>query len=274
VDGAGNVYVSDGNNDTIRKLTLAGTNWVSSTIAGLAGSAGSADGTNSRVRFNGPIAITVDGAGNLYVADHYNFTIRKLTPSETNWVSTTIAGRAGISGSTDGTNSAARFAYALTIAVDGSGHLYVAENGNSTIRKLTPVGTNWVSATIGGRAGFPGSADGTNSAARFSGPGATVDSTGDLFIADSGNNTIRKGVPLSIVPTPPIFESLLLVNSTVSLTWTASAGRKYQLEYSSDLSSGNWQNSETSITATNGTMSESDPLGMHRQRFYRVVLLP
>jgi hypothetical protein len=274
VDGAGNVYASDGNNNTVRKLTPAGTNWVSSTIAGLAGSPGSADGTNSRVRFNAPIAIALDSASNLYVADHDNFTIRKLTPSGTNWVSTTIAGLAGHLGSADGTNSAARFAYALSVAVDGSGHVYVAENGNSTIRKLTPVGTNWVSSTIGGRAGFPGSADGTNSAARFNGPTATVDSSGDVFVADSTNNTIREGVPLSVLLMAPILQNLFLTKSSVTLTWTASAGRKYQLEYSSDLSSTNWQNLGDIVTATSGTMSDSDSLGTDRQRFYRVLLLP
>jgi len=99
VDNNTNVYVTDLYNHTIRELKPSGTNWVVTTIAGLAGSSGSADGTNSSARFNGPYGITVYGTS-VYVADTGNNTIRKLTPSGTNWVVTTIAGLAGSSGST------------------------------------------------------------------------------------------------------------------------------------------------------------------------------
>jgi hypothetical protein len=170
MDSSGNLYVADWGNESVRKLTLVGGDWVSSTIAGLAGHSGSSDGTNTQARFNGPIGTGADLNGSLYLADHYNFTIRKITIEGTNWVTRTIAGLPGVSGSADGTNQAARFAYDLSVAADSTGNLFVAENGNSTIRKLTQVGTNWVSSTIGGLAGNPGSADGTNSAARFSGP--------------------------------------------------------------------------------------------------------
>src|SRR5208283_1374677 len=106
------------------------------TIAGTAGSQGSADGTNSNAQFNSPHGIAVDSAGNVYVADYGNDTLRKITPSGMNWVTTTIAGTVGIRGSADGTNSAAQFFDPEGIAVDSSDNLYVADTFNNTIRKI------------------------------------------------------------------------------------------------------------------------------------------
>ena len=83
---------------------------------------------------------------------------------------TPIAGKAGSAGSADGTNSAARFDYPASVAVDTNGNVYVADCGNSTIRKMTPLGTRWVVTTLAGKAGVTGSADGTGSAARFNEP--------------------------------------------------------------------------------------------------------
>jgi hypothetical protein len=195
MDMNGSVYVGD--NDTIRKVTPVGANWVVTTLVGQAGVAGSADGTNSAARFTGPSFMTMDNAGNLYLSDEQSDTIRKVAPVGTNWVVTTLAGQAGVAGSADGTNSAARFNWPASAAVDSAGNLYVAEFRNCTIRKVTPVGTNWVVTTLAGRAGFAGSADGTNSAALFNGPNAAVvDINGNIYVADSVNNTIRKVTPV------------------------------------------------------------------------------
>jgi len=193
VDTNGNLYVVDTYEMTVRKVAPVGTNWVVTTIAGTAGSTGSADGTNGAARFNEPVGIAVDVLGQLYVADYGFNTIRKITPAGTNWVVSTIAGTTGNGGSDDGTNGSALFNSPSGITVDAYGNLYVADSGNDTIRKLTPVGTNWVVTTTAGMALNFGSADGTNSVARFYGPsGITVDTLGNLYVADSGNNTIRK----------------------------------------------------------------------------------
>ncbi len=101
------------------------------TLAGLAGSSGSADGTGSAARLNHPIGVAVDTAGCVFVADAFNHTIRKVTPAG---VVTTPAGLAGSSGSADGTGSAARFNNPSGVAVDTAGNLYVADSGNNTIR--------------------------------------------------------------------------------------------------------------------------------------------
>lgn len=197
MDGAGNLFVSDVGNSTIRKVTPMGTDWVVTTLAGKAGSSGSADGTNSTARFNGAWYIAVDNAGNVYMAEWKNHTIRKVTPAGTNWVVTTLAGKAGSSGSADGTNSIARFNGPISVAADNAGNLYVGDLLNHTIRLVTPVGTNWVVTTLAGKAGSPGSADGTNDAARFNRPGhVEVDGAGNLYVADFMNDTIRKVTPV------------------------------------------------------------------------------
>src|ERR1035437_9489238 len=197
MDGPGSLYVADGGNNTIRKVTPVGTNWVVSTIAGTAGIGGGADGTNGSAQYNYPSGITVDANGNLYVADSGNDTIRKLTPVGTNWVVTTIAGMAQNFGSADGTNSVARFYGPSSITIDGPGNLYVADGGNNTIRKLTPAGTNWVVTTIAGQVGKNGGTDGTNLAAQFYySSGIIVDTSGNLYVADTYNYTIRKVAPV------------------------------------------------------------------------------
>ena len=166
-----------------------------STYAGTVYS-GSADGTGSAARFNGPSSVATDMLGNVYVADPGNDTIRKVTPAG---VVTTLAGSAGNRGSADGTGSAATFDSPLGVAVDGVGNIYVADAGNDTIRKITPAG---VVTTLAGSAGSIGSADGAGSSARFSDPsGVAVDATGNVYVADTTNDTIRKITPAGVVIT-------------------------------------------------------------------------
>ena len=202
VDNAGNLYVADTQASTIRKVAPVGTNWVVTTLAGLAGIYGTNDGTGTNALFNLPYGVAVDTNGNVYVADSGNNTIRKVTPVGTNWVVTTLAGSVGNAGTNDGTNSAAQFNYPDGVAVGSDGDLYVADAYNNTIRKVTPVGTNWVVTTLAGSAGNAGYADGTGTNALFNYPwGVKVDSAGNVYVADAGNNAIRKVTPAGVVTT-------------------------------------------------------------------------
>lgn len=193
VDGLGNVYVADYGNHMIRKITAAG---AVTTLAGTAGTAGSSDGTGTAALFDYPEGVAVDGSGNVYVADSYNNTIRKITAAG---VVTTLAGTAHSTGSNDGTGSVAHFFGPYSVAVDGSGSVYVADYGNHAIRKITSGG---VVTTLAGLAGSDGSTDSTGSLARFFSPaGIAVDTLGNVFVADSGNHTVRKITSGGVVTT-------------------------------------------------------------------------
>jgi uncharacterized protein YjiK len=193
VDSAGNVYLTDRGNNTLRKVTPAG---VVTTLAGTAGMAGSADGTGAAARFNQPIGVAVDSAGNVYVADRGSNTLRKVTPAG---VVTTLAGTPNTFGSQDGFGADARFHNPQGAAVDGTGNVYVADTGSSTLRKVTAAG---VVTTLAGTAGLAGTTDGTGTAARFDFPiGVAADSAGNLYVTDSNNETLRKITAAGVVTT-------------------------------------------------------------------------
>lgn len=192
VDGSGKIFVTDESGNSIRKITPSGTNWIVTTFAGnpFNPSGGSQDGTGTFATFNTPIAITIGTNGNLFVADSVNYTIRMIT---SNAVVTTVMGSAGNSGTADGTNKTARFLSPRGITSDSSGNLYIVDTTGETVRKASPVGTNWVVTTLAGTARFAGSRDGTNSAALFCQPiGVTVDPSGNIYVADTYNNTVRR----------------------------------------------------------------------------------
>jgi len=181
VDASGNVYVADGNNNSIRKITSGG---VVTTLAGQA-SSGLVNANGTSAKFNSPNGIAVDTSGNVYVADTANYAIRKITPTGD---VTTLAG--STYGYADGTGTAALFRAPSGIAVDTSGTVYVADTVNHAIRMITPAG---VVTTIAGLGGTNGYADGTGTVARFKFPWAIdVDSSGILYVADRSNYVIRK----------------------------------------------------------------------------------
>ncbi len=196
VDQVGNLYVADMFNCAIRKVTRVGNDWMVTTIAGLAAVSGPDDGPGSIARFTFPTSVAVDGATNVYVADCNAQTIRKLSPAGTNWMVTTVAGAYGQTGSADGTNDQARFNSPGSIALDTAGRIYVSDCLNSTVRRITPLSTNYVVTTLAGQAGHSGSVDGTGSAARFWNPlgGIGADNAGTLYVTDNG--MIRKITPV------------------------------------------------------------------------------
>jgi hypothetical protein len=118
-----------------------------SVLAGGPGGPGNADGTGATVRFNGPVGVATDSAGNVYVADTGNDIIRKTTSAG---VVTTLAGMAGARGSADGTAAAARFNQPQGVATDSVGNVYMTDTGNDTIRKISPAG---LVSTIAGQPG-------------------------------------------------------------------------------------------------------------------------
>jgi hypothetical protein len=166
-------------------------NYAWTNFVGLSGASGYVDATGTAARFYQPLGLALDANGNLFaVDDSDNNCIRKITPAG---LVTTIAGSPYNFGHADGTNGSAQFVHPTGIAADRTGNLYVADTGNSIIRKLTPIGTNWIVTTLAGDPNNSGSADGTNATAQFDYPhNLCVDAAGNIFISDTGNNMIRK----------------------------------------------------------------------------------
>jgi sugar lactone lactonase YvrE len=180
IDGGDNLFIADYNNNRIRKLTPSE---ILSTLAG-SGSRSFKDGPASSARFNRPNDVVVDKAGNLYIADSGNHRIRKV---DTQGNVTTLAGN-GTASWRDGRGASAYFSTPLSIAIDSAGNLYIADSGNHRIRKISPGGT--VSTLAGSSVGFR---DGQRTTARFNSPqGITVDSKGNVYVADAKNHVIRK----------------------------------------------------------------------------------
>jgi sugar lactone lactonase YvrE len=198
----GNLYATDYRNNTIRQIKPDGT---VSIFVGTALTCGYDDTNNDQglpVSFCHPSGITADTAGNLYVTDEFYNTIRKITPTG---VVSTVAGTAGTCGSADSNNDQGlpvSFCGPSGITADTTGNLYVTDQVNNTIRKITPTG---VVSTVAGTVGPCGSADSNNDQGlpvSFCGPsGITADTAGNLYVADRNNHTIRKITPDGVVST-------------------------------------------------------------------------
>jgi sugar lactone lactonase YvrE len=184
IDKAGNIYVGDRQNQLIRKIS---TTRQVSTIAGHQGVYGSTDGTGALAYFWGPQCMVTDSAGNLFVTEAYNHTVRKITPAG---VVTTFAGALGVTGTAEGVGTLARFYTPIGIIADAQDNLYVADLSNHAIRKITP---GAVVTTYAGMIGATGCADGPLTTARFNGPTClTFDAAGNIFLSDGLNGSIRK----------------------------------------------------------------------------------
>jgi|GEM_PF-1206061 len=189
VNASGIIYVADNNNKVIREISSDGN---VTTLAG-DGSTGSVNGANLSASFKSPWGVTVDAAGNVYVADAVNNQIRKISAG----MVSTLAG-SGSAGSTDATGAAASFRLPASVAVDAAGNVFVADMNNHLIRKITSTG---IVTTFAG-SGSIGSTDATGTAASFNTPnGVAVDALGNIYVADTGNNLIRKITAAGVVTT-------------------------------------------------------------------------
>ena len=190
IDGLGFFYVTDKQNNAVRRISPQG---VVATIAGTGASGFS--NTAGAVTFNFPSGIAVNSGGNyVFIADEDNHAIRQLADQVT---VTTFAGN-GHSGFVNASDTAARFNFPAALALDSAGNLYVADNGNNVIRKISSKGNV---TTLAG-SGVRGATDGTGTAASFNQPQALcIDPAGNVYVADQGNNNIRKVTPAGVVTT-------------------------------------------------------------------------
>ena len=231
LDGAGNLFIADTYDHRIRKVDSAG---VISTIAGSGETGVFGDGGFSgdggpavEAELYNPVSVALDGAGNLFIADRYNHRIRKVDSAG---VISTVAGsgEAGVLGGgfsgDGGPATAARLSSPSGVALDGAGNLFIADKGNHRIRKVDAAGTI---STIAGsgetgiyRGGFSGDG-GPATSARLSSPsGVALDGAGDLFIADTGNDLVRKLTPVGPAATPTYYFPHLAVGASWQTTIT------------------------------------------------------
>ena len=287
LDSANNIYVTDYNNDTIRKVTPAG---AVTTLAGWAGIWGNTDGTNGNALFSGPAGISVDNSGNVYVADSGNQTLRKVTPSGTNWAVSTVAGLAGVSGSTDGTGSGAEFYYPAGVAVSGAGYVYVADSGNNTVRSqgIPPtisvqpqsqtnlagaIATFTVVANGSSPLTYVWQYNGTNFPTGNSSLMATNAGTYFVTVSNVAGSIISSNATLTLTNLPPqpgTFQGIVVqANGTIRIGLGGTSGATYTLDVSTNLAT--WSALAT-FSMTNGAVQFFDSTASNSpMRFYKLV---
>jgi sugar lactone lactonase YvrE len=197
LDGAGNVFLADFGNNRLRKITPTGV--VTTFVPSLP--------------LSGPTGLAIDATNNVFVADSNNQIVRRITAAG---VATVFAGTSGQNGYLDATSGIqSRFFLPYDVSLDGAGYLYVADYGNHLIRRVVVLanGTAGAVQTLAGTDNAPGAADGVANAARFRNPqGLLAVSPNEIYVADTGNNTVRRAVP---VP-PPVITSALAASGTVA----------------------------------------------------------
>lgn len=283
VDGSGNVYVADSGNNTIRKINSSG---VVSTLAGNPGVPGWANGTGTTALFNSPTGVATDSSGNIYVADFYNYCVRKVTPAG---VVTTPYGQPGVIGQVDGVGTGALFNAPIGVAVDGSNNVYIADSqlpltqtgtvaGNEMLRRITPLG---VVSTIAGTPLVTGTNDGTGPAAQFDSlQAAVVNSSGVIYLADTYNQTIRAG---GLAPLVRTVQGTQTVNAgqaaTFSVNAVGSGSLTYQWYYNgnpiSSATTSSYSIPSVSAAGNGGTYDviATDPYGTGTSAIYTLTVI-
>jgi len=236
VDGSGNIYIGDLKNSRVRKVT-ASTGLIS-TIAGNGTAGYSGDGgLAAAAELNYLQIIILDAANNIYIADQENNRVRKI--DATTGIITTIAGNGtgGFAGD-GGLATAAELSYPTGLAFDKSGNLYIGDQNNKRVRKVTK-STGIITTVAGnGTSGFSGDGGSPTSAKLSFLDGVAVDASGAVYIADTGNNRIRKVTPASSgLPVELISFSAVVDDQNVNLNWqTASETNSdyFEIERSND----------------------------------------
>jgi uncharacterized protein (TIGR03437 family) len=255
-DSSGNMYIADSGNNVIRKVTAstAANPNVISTYAGVYNSGmGGYTGDNGqagRAELSDPVALALDAAGNLYIADSNNDVIRKVTA--TSGIITTIAGNGTQGFSGDGGRAVlAQLSHPKGVAVDSAGNVYISDTFNSRIRVVAPNGT--ISTVVG--TGVPGySGDGgPATAAQLDFPAnLSFDTAGNLYIADNNNNVIRQYAPPSAASgSLPVINSGGVISASSFGALSAIAPGSWIEIYGSNLANttANWNNSFTGVNA-------------------------
>ncbi|PCH67244.1 MAG: hypothetical protein COC01_06190, partial [Bacteroidetes bacterium] len=249
VDAQGNVYIADYSNHRIRRIDTAG---IIITIAGTGTGGYSGDGgAATSTQLNYPSGVEVDAQGNVYVADLSNQRIRKI---DTAGIITTIAGTGtqGYSGD-GGAATLAQLSSPAGVEVDAQGNVYIADQGNQRMRKIDTAG---IITTIAGTgtAGYSGDGGAATSAHLFQLTGVEVDAQGNVYIADQGNNRIRKIAVCTIPDIPTLtatYTNLCLGdNATISVAGTDSLNSASNLYWYTDSCGGTLIDSGTSVTVS------------------------
>jgi sugar lactone lactonase YvrE len=301
VDANGRLFIADTYDNRIRKVDING---IITTVAGGGTNYPGDGGVATEAGLWYPQGVAVDAKGNLFIADSWNNRIRKV---DTNGIITTAAGNgtAGYSGD-GGVAANAELSYPQGLAVDVNGNLFLADADNNRIRKLD---TNGIITTVAGNGtwGYSGDGGPANHAELDSPADVAVDTTGNLFIADSGNNVIRKvlipgptlvlndvgfgnagaydvvvsnpygSVTSSVVilttTLPPVVLSapqITVGNTNFAFLLSGPSGSNYVLQVSTNLA--NWSSVSTSIIPVSGSITFSNAMSDYNRRFYRVYL--
>jgi len=211
-DRAANLYIVDTSNHRVLRVPPGGN---VQTVAGNGSPGNSGDGGPARLaQLNQPFGCALDSSGNLYIADTFNHHVRRVSPSGA--ISTVAGSRQGMGGD-EGPATAASLNLPIGVAVDDLGDIYISDSGNHRIRQVTPDGVIHTIAGLG-TPGFDGDGGPADTALLNSPGGLALDGSGALYIADAGNNRVRRLVPeIAAPPDPIIFPAALSAVNALSL---------------------------------------------------------